>query len=379
MRTNLIFLLLIAGVMMAGCSEENLVPAFTRIEAGIDCGVAPLTVQFNAYATGGNLSDSPTGGNSYLNFRWDFDDGDTAQGSTTNHIFDEPGTYTVDVTVTDDDGDGETWFKEIIVLDDVMAISAKPDTTVTVSWVELINPSPSHPDISNSSNGTYPTGSLVINEIMVHNTSAFEDPNYTGQYPSWIELYNGTANDINLSGWFLSNDSLYPARWGFPENTIITANGFLMIMADGRTNPSGLVLHANFELLPDGNWIDDHPEWDGKSEVCLSDFNRDVVDSRRFTPTSENISYGRYPDGSSNATIQFNVDVDMCGISQDSSYDRFDITWEMPSHTYDARAPWHTFDFNDAGLNTINITVHDFQETNTRTDNVSIEILLPQQ
>lgn len=379
MRTNLIFLLLIAGIMISGCStEENRVPAFSRIDTSTDCGVAPLTVQFNAYATGGNLLDSPTGGNTYLNIDWNFQDGNTGHGSVVSHIFTDPGTYIVGVTVTDADGDGETWYREITVLSDVMTVHAFPSTSITVSWTEITEPSPSYPEIISSDNGTYPTGSLVINEIMVHNTAAFADPDHPALFPSWIELYNGTAADINIGNWYLSNDISFPRRFTFPANTIIQANGFLMIMADNRTNPSGDVLHANFELLPDEGWIDENPEWDGRSEVVLTNSDREIIDARRFTPTAEDVSYGRYPDGSANATVQFGLDVEMCGIEPGSDYDRFECTWEMPSRIYDnARSPLHTFDFYDAGIDTVTVSVYDYQETITRTDTVIIEVLIP--
>jgi len=379
MRTNFIFLLLIAGILFSGCStEENRVPVFSRIDTSTDCGTAPLTVQFNAYATGGNLIDSPTGGNTYLNIDWNFQDGSTGHGSVVNHIFTEPGTYIVEITVTDADGDGETWFREITVLSDVMIVHAFPSTSITASWTEMNEPSPSYPEIISSENGTYPTGSLVINEIMVHNTSAFEDPDFPSFFPSWIELYNGTAVDINIGDWYLSNDISFPRRWTFPPDTIIQANGFLMIMADDRTNPSGNVLHASFELLPDEDWIEENPEWDGRSEVVLTNSNDEIIDSRRFTPTAEDVSYGRYPDGSSNATVQFGLYVEMCGISPNSNYGRFECTWETPSRIYDnIRSPLHTFDFYDAGIDTITVSVYDYQETITRVDTVIVEVLLP--
>ena len=47
---------------------------------------------------------------------------------------------------------------------------------------------------------------LVINEIMPANIDMFLDPSMN--YGSWIELYNPGSTDINISGWYLSNDSL---------------------------------------------------------------------------------------------------------------------------------------------------------------------------
>jgi len=55
--------------------------------------------------------------------------------------------------------------------------------------------------------------SLVINEFMADNKSTIEDPAETGEYPDWIELYNGTSDTIILSGMFLTDDLNDPTKW----------------------------------------------------------------------------------------------------------------------------------------------------------------------
>ena len=54
---------------------------------------------------------------------------------------------------------------------------------------------------------------LVINEFMADNKSTIEDPAETGEYPDWIELYNGTSETIILSGMFMTDDLNDPAKW----------------------------------------------------------------------------------------------------------------------------------------------------------------------
>ncbi len=50
-----------------------------------------------------------------VSYDWDFDDGDTASGATTSHTFDSPGTYTVELTVTDAAGNTDTATVEVTV------------------------------------------------------------------------------------------------------------------------------------------------------------------------------------------------------------------------------------------------------------------------
>lgn len=67
---------------------------------------------------------------------------------------------------------------------------------------------------------------LVINEIMTANIDMFLDPSLN--YGSWIELYNPTDADIDITGWYLSDDPAdlqqYPLG---SRKRIVPANGFL--------------------------------------------------------------------------------------------------------------------------------------------------------
>jgi hypothetical protein len=121
---------------------------------------------------------------------------------------------------------------------------------------------------------------VVINEFMASNTTI---PDPAGQYDDWIEFYNNTASPINLSGMYLSDDPANPLKWQFPANTIISANGFLIVWADEDTGQAGL--HANFALSANGEYL------------RLSAANGTVIDSITFGPQIANISMARIPNG----------------------------------------------------------------------------------
>ncbi len=89
---------------------------------------------------------------------------------------------------------------------------------------------------------------LVINEIMSSNGGVITDEN--GQLYDWIELYNGTNNDINLKNYGLS-DAKNSIKWVFGDQ-IIKSKGYLLIFLSGD-NRSGL--YANFKLRNEGGEV----------------------------------------------------------------------------------------------------------------------------
>lgn len=69
---------------------------------------------------------------------------------------------------------------------------------------------------------------LVVNEIMPANIDVCMDPSMN--YGSWIELYNTSASDIDISGWYLSNDKDDNRQCPLGNRSrIVKANGFLTI------------------------------------------------------------------------------------------------------------------------------------------------------
>jgi hypothetical protein len=75
-------------------------------------------------------------------------------------------------------------------------------------WQFLQNPSPGAANSSTSDGNN-----LVINEFMADNKTTIEDPAEPGEFPDWIELYNGTSDTVILSGMFLTDDLNDPTKW----------------------------------------------------------------------------------------------------------------------------------------------------------------------
>ncbi|HIC75995.1 MAG TPA: hypothetical protein EYO98_05200, partial [Candidatus Poseidoniales archaeon] len=59
----------------------------------------------------------------------------------------------------------------------------------------------------------------MINEVLAHSDAAPGD---------WIELYNTTSEEIDLGGWFLSDDNVDLTKFQIPPNTILPGGGHLV-------------------------------------------------------------------------------------------------------------------------------------------------------
>ncbi|MHC4661211.1 MAG: PKD domain-containing protein, partial [Planctomycetota bacterium] len=76
-------------------------PPVAAATADVTEGYVPLMVNFDA-------SGSADGDGQIVSFEWDYGDGDTAGGVEVSHTFDDPGSFTVVLTVTDDGGAQDT-------------------------------------------------------------------------------------------------------------------------------------------------------------------------------------------------------------------------------------------------------------------------------
>jgi competence ComEA-like helix-hairpin-helix protein len=68
---------------------------------------------------------------------------------------------------------------------------------------------------------TYATG-IFINEIL-------PAPQGADETNEWIEIYNSNNFEVNLAGWTISDTAGTITNYIFPENSIISANGFLVV------------------------------------------------------------------------------------------------------------------------------------------------------
>jgi hypothetical protein len=88
--------------------------------------------------------------------------------------------------------------------------------------------------------------SVVISEFMAVNGGALADRD--GDPSDWIEVHNQGATDVDLEGWYLTDDRRDPAKWRFPQTTL-PADGYLVVFASGKDRAvAGSELHTSFRL-----------------------------------------------------------------------------------------------------------------------------------
>ena len=93
---------------------------------------------------------------------------------------------------------------------------------------------------------------LVINEVVSNNGSSLID--YSGDFPDWIELFNGTDAKINLNGYSLTDDATDTFKWKFGP-VIIEPSGFLVVFASGKSpSDANDEIHASFRANEASCW-----------------------------------------------------------------------------------------------------------------------------
>jgi len=152
------------------------------------------------------------------------------------------------------------------------------------------------PTPSRTNNSVFPSIDVRINEWMADNLSTLRDPT-GGQFDDWFELYNPGADDVDLSGYYLSDNLANTTQSPITVGATLPAGGYLLVWADGvaaRNNPTNADLHVNFSLSKHGEVIGLFAP-DGK-----------VIDAVTFGAQTSDVSQGRFPDGGASIAFMTN-------------------------------------------------------------------------
>ncbi|MBL9136732.1 MAG: lamin tail domain-containing protein [Verrucomicrobiales bacterium] len=101
---------------------------------------------------------------------------------------------------------------------------------------------------------------LRLHEVLASNGGAVE---HHGGFPDLLELHNGGASAIDLSGMRLSDDLTKPDKFIFPSGTSIPANGFLVVVAGNPDLTPGLHIGFAFDAEGDAVFLHDAPNAGG--------------------------------------------------------------------------------------------------------------------
>ncbi len=90
---------------------------------------------------------------------------------------------------------------------------------------------------------------LVINEFMAANSGVAVDPDDAEATPDWIELHNPSDHDVELTGFFITDDLADPRKHRLGALSL-PAGGFLVLLADGEGDAGPN--HLDFKLGAEG-------------------------------------------------------------------------------------------------------------------------------
>ena len=98
----------------------------------------------------------------------------------------------------------------------------------------------------------------LINEFQADNETTLADGE--GDYEDWIEIHNPGTEEIDLSGWHLTDDKVNLDKWAFPAETTLEPGGYLVVFASNKypDDMAGIPdgeLHTNFRLANDGEYL----------------------------------------------------------------------------------------------------------------------------
>lgn len=96
----------------------------------------------------------------------------------------------------------------------------------------------------------------------------------------WLELYNSSNKEINLKGWYLSDDYKNTKKWKFP-NVKIKGNSYFIIYLSGLNFSKKNEIHTNFKLNASGE------------SLTLSNDQGNLIDFVEVLPCVKGTSYGR--------------------------------------------------------------------------------------
>ena len=116
---------------------------------------------------------------------------------------------------------------------------------------------------------------VYISEFMARNGTTTAGPN--GQYPDWIELFNTTNGQVDLSGCGISDDIRKPYKFTFPQGTTIDPGQYLLLWCMAEQMEGYISLPFNLS----GSKGD---------SVILVDKNGGILDMCEFTAQEKDYS-----------------------------------------------------------------------------------------
>jgi hypothetical protein len=127
---------------------------------------------------------------------------------------------------------------------------------------------------------------VMINEVLANNVS---QTGADSTEPDWIELYNPSNGQVDLSGMSLSDRFDDPTRWVFPPGSRIPAFGYFRVNFDSNSATNATNTGFGLKATGDAVYLFNRPSLGGE-----------VLDGVIFGIQAPDFSLARVPNGSDN-------------------------------------------------------------------------------
>ena len=124
-----------------------------------------------------------------------------------------------------------------------------------------------------------------VNEVMASNGSTIATKG--GDYADWVELYNSGSEAVDVSGWRLSDSPTKAwSKWhALPDGTVIPADGYLLVWADGYDKVIDGEVHVDIGFSASGE------------SVALASSEGNIVSTFDYPAQLKDVSYGYDANG----------------------------------------------------------------------------------
>ena len=119
-------------------------------------------------------------------------------------------------------------------------------------------------------------GMILVNELLSHTDAPLRDQ---------VELFNASTTNVNIGGWFLSDDFRTPKKFRFTNGTIIPAGGYLVIDETQFSNAPPATIAFAFSGKGDEAWL-----FSGDANTNLTGY----VSGESYGAAASGVSFGRY-------------------------------------------------------------------------------------
>ena len=119
--------------------------------------------------------------------------------------------------------------------------SKNPEPDIPADTSSVIEPAKTLPFVG---------GSVIFTEVDPINI-VYED--HEGGDAGWVELFNTSADTVDLSGMYLTDSQAEPFKWKF-GSAKIAPNSFLLVFMSGKNYPDYVMPHDTLDMIGPGCW-----------------------------------------------------------------------------------------------------------------------------